>query len=109
MYYNQINPSSYQGLPYNEGSIMNFNSSLSFARKHSERNRILTLFSNAESEHCDKVGVPSLDYLHINLLYCGGTVSHDLISYMRSHKIIGTALIVYVASYPIAGSKLVCS
>ena len=76
MYYNQINSSSYQGLPYNERSIMNYNSSIFLVRKDWERNNNLTLLSNAESEHFDRDCVPTLDFLHINLLYCGGTVSH---------------------------------
>ena len=71
MYYNQINSPSYQGLPYNGRSIMNLNSDIFLVRKNSEESSNLTLLSNAES---DKDIVPSLDYLHINLLYCGGTL-----------------------------------
>ena len=74
MSYNQVSSSSYQGLPYNDRSIMNLNSSISLLRKHLERDSNLTLLSNAESEHFDKDYIPPLDYLHINLLYCGGTV-----------------------------------
>ena len=55
---------------------MNLNSSIFLARKHSKRNSNLTLFSNAEGEHCDKDCIPFMDYMHINLLYCGGTVTH---------------------------------
>ena len=53
--------SSQQGLPYNKESIMNLNSTPLFHEKRKV---------NIEEPHY-------IDYLHINLLYCGlGVVVH---------------------------------
>ena len=63
--------SSHQGLPYNPGSIMNVDPQTLFGS-----------ISSDEHSSYDYYGVHYLDYLHINLLYCGGTAVIGILMYV---------------------------
>ena len=61
--------STQQGLPYHKGSIMNPNSKSGSQKKGWKKPETSQWDSTARNDPCEG---DSLDYLHINLVYCGG-------------------------------------
>ena len=91
-YYMQ-NETTDQGLPYDYGSIMHY-SPTCFSIKGKPTFVPLKSFSKPISP---KGNASSYDYLHINLLYCQGTLTSDdkeftlftcLLLYTKSRKVI---------------------
>lgn len=65
--------STSQGLPYSKDSVMNLNSNTAPCSKYQKRARNPALVAEIHSETYDPYCGYYLDFLHINLLYCGGT------------------------------------
>ena len=61
--------STQQGLPYNVASLMNPISNSGYKKKGWKRQETAPWYSTARGEPCQR---DYLDYLHINLVYCGG-------------------------------------
>ena len=77
--------STTQGLPFIEESIMNINCGIFFNANYQTRSTNPQVSSSSKIKYCanDSLPVHCLDYLHINLLYCGGMMMEFCATLLR--------------------------